>query len=100
MWKATETVNWPLQVFKQYPALQAIKILINMRPKDFATSSPVFKEVKSRLDALDEADRACLLSCVVIEMMEGDSPEDIDASLKAWQEELGFTLAYDDTIGD
>lgn len=100
-WKATEIVDWSLQCLKDYPILQNLsRISTNVAPSDMGSTAGVFQEVSRRCAALSEADRKLLQRMLVIEVTEDQViTTDLVPSLKAWQEDLGFRLAYDDTIG-
>merc|ERR1712008_341361 len=65
---------------------------------DLSTNSLIFQEVTRRLSELDDEDRQLLVSMLSIEVCEDqEDPPNMEASLVAWQE-LGFRIAYDDTI--
>lgn len=100
-WKATEAVNWTLKALKDFPILQSLDyISTNIRPLDLPTTGPLFKEMSKRINALSKEDRALVLGKVVLEVTEDQlPPENIEPALEAWKD-LGFRLAYDDTIGE
>jgi len=100
-WKTTEMVDWILKTLKQYPILQSLNFIsANVRPLDLPTTGPLFQKVRDRINALCETDRMLLLTKILIEVTEDQSEvEDLESALKEWKD-LGFKLAYDDTIGE
>lgn len=100
-WKLAELVDWPLKILRAYPAFQNLRgISVNLRPLDLDVAGVFYPMLKARLDALDAADRELYFKVVAIEVTEDQAnPANISECYKAWKA-LGFSLHYDDTIGD
>jgi len=98
-WKGVEIVAWPMQALKDFPVLRRLQFIsVNVRPWDLCTTSLTFHEVTRHLSELHDEDRQLLVSMVSIEICEDqEDPPDMETSLVAW-DELGFRLAFDDTI--
>mmetsp|Transcript_124891 Transcript_124891/g.347718 ORF Transcript_124891/g.347718 Transcript_124891/m.347718 type:complete len:428 (+) Transcript_124891:58-1341(+) len=101
LWKVAEIIDWPLKVLKEHAVLQNLQhLMVNVRPLDLPQTSGIYLEVARRLSALDENDRSLLQRVVTIEVTEDQlPPDDLESVLQAWQG-LGFSLSYDDTIGE
>jgi len=83
---------------------QSSKVLIISRQMSVqwicAQQGLFFQEVSKRINALSKEDRELVLRKVIIEVTEDQvTPEDLEGAFAAWKE-LGFRLAYDDTIGE
>jgi len=100
-WKVTEAVDLPLKALKDFPILRSLDhITSNVRPLDLPERGPFFQEMSKRINALCKEDRELVLGKVVLEVTEDQlPPEDLEPALQAWRD-LGFRLAYDDTIGE
>jgi len=100
-WKLAELVDWPLTILKAHPALQRLEgIFVNLRPLDLALDGALYAKVTERLNALVAKDKELYSSIVGVEVTEDQmGPTNIKECYKAWRE-LGYRLAYDDTIGD
>jgi len=100
-WKSAEILDWPMQALINYPILRRLQFIsVNVRPSDLCTNSQVFQEVRSRLSELNDEDRQLLVSTVSIEVCEDqEDPPNMKTLLAEWQQ-LGFRLAYDDTISE
>lgn len=100
-WKAAEIVDFTLKALREHPELRRLRyIATNLRPLDASPSSSVYLAVAKKLEALSTEDRQLLVGSVVLEITEDQEyPDDIERSITAWRQ-LGFSFAFDDTLGD